>query len=395
MSIINSMERLFSLHGELGYFDLFQGQIKLPLMILGPRGFGKSELFYLLTEQFRDEYVKFIPIASDGIIFEYDVRKGEMSFFSKGTHISIRGRDGLDWDRKVSFVLSFDKEFKISLNEFKFGILLVGALGIENKSKYREIVRERGHKINFKTQMELIRIQDPERYLFSLIQEMILNPAHWEQLVIHKKLKKIEGEFRLINKIVGYLPQRVLELTLPELENKWGQLNNVFKSLVFQMDRLIISSVEFKLSKMIRSKTLDLISQIQHEWRFPDDKQLPNLSGIPEILTIKQWLDTKIEHQGSELKLPSSVAESIELGLLSIQTAFVEELEIVLKKGHSLKVDEIRKLLTVHAIAIGDLINSLVDKKKIQIETFQRIKETESDIGTIDNFLKDVEQGNI
>lgn len=389
------MERLFSLHGELGYFDLFQGQIKLPLMILGPRGFGKSELFYLLTEQFRDEYVKFIPIASDGIIFEYDVRKGEMSFFSKGTHISIRGRDGLDWDRKVSFVLSFDKEFKISLNEFKFGILLVGALGIENKSKYREIVRERGHKINFKTQMELIRIQDPERYLFSLIQEMILNPAHWEQLVIHKKLKKIEGEFRLINKIVGYLPQRVLELTLPELENKWGQLNNVFKSLVFQMDRLIISSVEFKLSKMIRSKTLDLISQIQHEWRFPDDKQLPNLSGIPEILTIKQWLDTKIEHQGSELKLPSSVAESIELGLLSIQTAFVEELEIVLKKGHSLKVDEIRKLLTVHAIAIGDLINSLVDKKKIQIETFQRIKETESDIGTIDNFLKDVEQGNI
>ncbi len=395
MSIGNSIERLFSLHGELGYFDLFQGQIKLPLMILGPRGFGKSELFYLLTEQFRDEYVKFIPIASDGIIFEYDVRKGEMSFFSKGTDISIRGRDGLDWERKVSYVLSFDNEFKISLTEFKFGILLVGALGIENKSKYREIVKERGHKINFKTQMELIRIHDPERYLFSLIQEMLLNPAHWEQLVIHRKLKKIEGEFRLINKVVDYLPKRVLELTLPELENKWGQLNDVFRSLVFQMDRLIISSVEFKLSKMIRSKTLDLISQIQHEWRFPDDKQLPNLSGIPEILTIKQWLDTKIEHHGSELKLPYSVAESIELGLLSIQTAFVEELETVLKKGHSLKVDEIRKILTVHAIAIGDLIDSLVDKKKIHIETFQRIKETESDIGAINNFLKDVEQGNI
>ncbi|MHA1969355.1 MAG: hypothetical protein ACW964_16345, partial [Candidatus Hodarchaeales archaeon] len=62
-----SPERLFSLHGELGYFDLFQGQIQLPLMILGPRGFGKSELFYLLTEQFTDEYVKFVPIASDGI----------------------------------------------------------------------------------------------------------------------------------------------------------------------------------------------------------------------------------------------------------------------------------------------------------------------------------------
>jgi len=63
-------ERLFTLHGELGYFDLFQGQIKLPLMIVGPRGFGKSELFFLLTEQFNDEYVRFKPIASDGIIFK-------------------------------------------------------------------------------------------------------------------------------------------------------------------------------------------------------------------------------------------------------------------------------------------------------------------------------------
>jgi hypothetical protein len=395
MSIGKSVERLFSLHGELGYFDLFQGQIQLPLMILGPRGFGKSELFYLLTEQFRDEYVKFIPIASDGIIFQHDVRRNEIFFYSKGRHVSIRGRDGLDWDRKVSFAISFDKEFKISLNEFKFGILLVGALGIESKSKYREIVRERGHKINFRTQMVLTRIQDPERYLFNLIQEMKLNPAHWEQLVIYRKLRKIEGEFRLINKIVNYLPKRVLELTLPELENKWGQLNDVFKSLVFQMDRLIISSVEFKLSRMIRSKTADLISQIQHEWRFPDDKQLPNLSGIPEILMIKQWLDTKIQQHGSELKLPPSVAESIELGLLSIQTAFVEELETVLKKGQSLKVDEIRKLLTVHAIAIGDLIDGLVDKRKIQAETYQRIRETESDIGAIANFLKDVEQGNI
>lgn len=388
-------ERLFSLHGELGYFDLFQGQIQLPLMILGPRGFGKSELFYLLTEQFTDEYVKFVPIASDGIVFQYNARKREISFFSKGKDISIRGRDGLDWDRKIAYTLSFDNNFKISLNEFRFGILLVGALGVENKSLYRDIVRERGHKINFKPQMELRKIKYPERYLFDLIREMILNPAHWEQLVIHSSLRKYESEFRLISKIVEYLPKRVLELTLSELENKWGQLNDVFKSLVVQMDRLIISSVDFKLCRLIQLKTVDLISQIQHEWRFPHDKQLPNLSGIPEILNIKKWLDMKIEYHDPKLNLPPAVSESIELGLLSIQTAFVEELEIVLKRGSSLKVDEIRKLLTVHSIAIGDLINGLVDKGKIQTETFRRIKGTEKDISSINGFLKEVEQGRI
>ncbi len=295
----------------------------------------------------------------------------------------------------MAYTLSFDKNYNISLSEFQFGILLIGALGIENRALYREIVRERGHKINFKTKMELVKINDPEPYLFNLIQEMKLNPAHWEQLVIHRSLKKYEGEFRLISKIVEYLPKRVLELTLPELENKWGQLNDVFKSLVCQMDRLIISSVKFKLSRLIRLKTLDLISQIQHEWRFPHDKQLPNLSGIPEILNIFSWLDSKIECQSPELNLPLGVSESIELGLLGIQTAFVEELETVLKKGSSLKVDEIRNMLTVHSIAIGDLIDGLVDKGKMQTGTFQEIKETEKDISSINSFLKEVEQGRI
>jgi hypothetical protein len=339
--------------------------------------------------------VRFIPIASDGIIFQYNARKREISFFSKGKDISIRGRDGLDWDRKIAYTLSFDKNYKISLNEFQFGILLVGALGIESRALFRETVHERGHKINFKKQMELIRIRYPERYLFDLIQEMKLNPAHWEQLVIHRSLKKYEGEFRLINKIVEYLPKRVLELTLPELENKWGQLNDVFKSLVCQMDRLIISSVKFKLSRLIRLKTLDLISQIQHEWRFPHDKQLPNFSGIPEILNIKQWLDMKIDCHSPELNLPIAVSESIELGLLSVQTAFVEGLETVLKKGSSLKVDEMREMLTVHSIAIGDLIDGLVDKGKMHTETFRTIEKTEKDISSISSFLKEVEQGRI
>jgi len=388
-------ERLFTLHGELGYFDLFQGQIKLPLMIVGPRGFGKSELFFLLTEQFNDEYVRFKPIASDGIIFQIDSRKNELTFHSKGRHVSIRGRDGVDWDRKIAYEISFDKNFRIALNEFNYGIILVGALGIKNRANYRSITRERGHRINFTTQTRLIRIENPERYLFELIQDMQLKPAHWEQLVIDQKLLKIESEFRLITKIVEFLPHRTLELTLPELENKWGQLNDVFKSLVLQMDRLIISSVEFRLSRMIRTKTRDLRHQIEHELRFSVDRQLQNLSGIPEILMIKQWLDSKIKQLGPDLKLPPAVSESIELGLLSVQTAFVEELGTVLKKSRSLKADELRKLLAAHSIAINDIIEAFIDKGTILPETIIRIKETEKDIYGIDQFLLDVDQGKI
>jgi len=388
-------ERLFTLHGELGYFDLFQGQITLPLMIVGPSGFGKSELFFLLTEQFNDEYVSFKPIASDGILFQWNSRRNELTFRSTGKDVSIRGRDGVDWDRKIAYEIVFDKNYRISLKEFKYGILLVGALGIKSRADYRIITRERGHKINFTTETRLIRIENPERYLFELIQEMQLKPAHWEQLVIDRKLMKIESEFRLITKIAEFLPHRVLELTLPELENKWGQLNDVFKSLVFQMDRLIISSVEFRLSRMIRMKTTDLRHQIEHELRFSVDRQLQNLSGIPEILMIKQWLDSKIKQLGPDLKLPPAVSESIELGVLSVQTAFVEELGTVLKKSRTLKADELRKLLGAHSIAINDLIDAFIDKGTILPETIIRIKETEKDIYGIDQFLLDVDQGKI
>ena len=64
-----SYQKLFSLHGELGYFDLFDSQFQLPLLILGPRGFGKSELFSLFIEQFNDDYIKFIRYG------EYFIKK--------------------------------------------------------------------------------------------------------------------------------------------------------------------------------------------------------------------------------------------------------------------------------------------------------------------------------
>ncbi len=54
-----------------------------------------------------------------------------------------------------------------------------------------------------------------------------------------------------------------------------------------------------------------------------------------------------------------------------------------------------REMLTVHSIAIGDLIDGLVDKGKIHTETFRQIKETEKDISSISSFLKEVEQGRI
>ncbi|MFX0174066.1 MAG: hypothetical protein ACFE9L_19445, partial [Candidatus Hodarchaeota archaeon] len=68
MTVEEKTNKLFSLHGELGYFNLFDGQMQLVLMILGPRGFGKSELFSLFIDQFNDDYIKFIPVASDGIL---------------------------------------------------------------------------------------------------------------------------------------------------------------------------------------------------------------------------------------------------------------------------------------------------------------------------------------
>lgn len=395
MSSGTEYERLFTLHGELGYFDLFQGQIRLPLMILGCSGFGKSELFHLLITQFSDEYCIFKPVASDGIEFQLNSRKNELTFRSTGRDVSIRGRDGVDWDRKIIYDIVFDKDYRIPLKEFKYGIILVGALGIKNRADYRAITKERGHRINFTAQTRLLRIKNPKRYLFELIQDMILKPTDWEQLVIGRKLKKIESEFRLITKISEFLPHRVLELTLPELENKWGQLNDVFKSLVFQMDRLIISSVEFRLSRMIRTKTTDLRHQIEQELRFSVDRHLQNLSGIPEILMIKKWLDSKIKQLGPDLKLPPAVSESIELGVLSIQTAFVEELGTVLKKSHTLKADELRKLLATHSIAISDLIDAFVDKGTVLPETIIRIKETEKSIYGIDQFLLDVDQGKI
>jgi hypothetical protein len=391
--------KLFSLHGELGYFNLFDGQMQLPLMILGPRGFGKSELFSLFIERFNDSYVQFIPVASDGIVFQQDIRGKVLSFKTKGKHVSIRGKDNIDWERKVAVEATFDKEFQTSISEFNFGILLVGALGLERMSKkdYNEKVKQRGHKLSFQKGINLVRINNPEKYLYDLIQDMIQKPAQWRQLELYEgKLDRIESEYRLFQKIVEYLPYRVLELTLPEAENKWGQLRDVFKAVVRKIDRLIISTVEYKLSKMIRRETSNLIYQIQHEWKFPEDRQLPNLSGIPEILLINKWLTEQVETHGDDLDLPPKIIESIESGILSIQTAFVEDLGSALKLGERLmSPEELQKMVTVHSIAIGELMGELSQKTFRSPEIREGFETAKKDMESLDQFLSDVMRGEI
>ncbi|NHJ01492.1 MAG: hypothetical protein EAX86_05085 [Candidatus Heimdallarchaeota archaeon] len=396
---------LFSIHGELGYFELFQGKIKLPLMILGPRGFGKSELFHLLYQQFNDDYVKFTPVASDGITFQ-QIGNHELIFYSKGKDISIRGKDGLDWDRKLPVDIKFDKEFRININDMKYGILLVGALGIEKRARqeYREIIHNRGHKINFKSQISLSRINDPQRYLFTLIRDIKINPPYWKQIEVSSsgRLSKIDDEFRLISKIIEYFPTRILELTLPENKNKWGQLNDIFRALVLNMDRLIISSVEYSLSRMIKAKTSDLISQLQHEWRFPKDRQLPDLSGIPEIVMIKSWLENKIrQHKQEKVKvdLPRRVEESIQLGLIGVQTAFLEELGSILRdREKRIQVDELSKVIVANSIIIDDLystVSGMIGEKSVLPEIKEQISKTKDEIYSARKFLQDVKEGKI
>ena len=395
--------KLFSLHGELGYMNLFDGQMQLPLLILGPRGFGKSELFSLFIERFNDSYINFVPVASDGIIFQQDERGKMISFRTKGKHVSIRGKDNIDWDRKIAVEATFDKEFQISIKEFNFGIMIVGALGLERmpKKDYNEMVREQGHKLSFKKGINLIRVENPEEYLFDLIQNMIQKPAKWRQLELYPgKLDRIESEFRQIQKIVEYLPYRVLELTLPEAENKWGQLRDVFKEVVRKIDRLIISTVEYRLSQMIRRETSNLIYQIQHEWKFPEDRQLlPNFSGIPEILTINKWLNEKVDTHGDRLDLPSKVKENIESGILSIQTAFVEDLGSALTQGklgeRLMSPEDLQEKITVHSIGIGELMTELSQKTYRNPEVRKGIEKTKDEMDGLDDFLTNVLRGEI
>ena len=151
--------KLFSLHGELGYFSLFDGQLELAMLIIGPRGFGKSEFFSMFMEQFNDNYIKFSPVASDGIIFQQNIQGTKLGFKTKGNYVSIRGKDNLDWNRKIPIETKFEKDFQISKSEFKFGIVLVGALGVDNISKLEmnDLIRERGHRIRVCNGINLIR----------------------------------------------------------------------------------------------------------------------------------------------------------------------------------------------------------------------------------------------
>jgi hypothetical protein len=381
----------------LGYFDLFDSQFQLPLLILGPRGFGKSELFSLFIEQFNDDYIKFIPIASDGIIFQQDMRGNKLAFKTKGKYISIRGKDNVDWDRKIPVKTDFHKDYTIPIAEFNFGIMIVGSLGLEGHSRleYKELVHERGHRLSFRSGVNLLRVDDPDQYTFELIRDMIEHPAHWKQLEVFRtgKLSRIDSEFRLIQKITEYLPKRILELTLPEEENKWGQLRDVFKAVVKKMDRLIISTVEYQLSTMIRRETSNLINQIHHEWRFPNDRQLPDLSGIPEIFLIDTWLIEKIKRHGPDLDLPPKVKQSIESGLLSIQTAFIEDLGSALK--HINTAQELQRKLTIHSIAIGDMLTSLSQKTAESEEIITNATQSKEDIEALDDFLDAVMRGEI
>lgn len=391
--------KLFSIHGELGYFDLFEGQIHLPMLILGPRGFGKSELFFQFIEQFNDSYVKFVPVASDGIVFQQD-KHGLLDFRTKGAHVSIRGRDNLDWERKIPIETEFDKEYSIKMKEFQFGILIVGALGLEKctRHEYNELIRNRGHRLNFRQGVNLVRVQDPNQYKFDLIRDLLEKPADWRQLEVYKsgKLRTIDSEYRLIQKITEYLPSRILELTLPEADNKWGQLRDVFKTLVLKLDRLIISTVEYNLSQMIHKKTEHLINQIHYEWKFPENRQLPDLSGIPEILLINQWLMEKIAKHGPELEVPPKIRENIETGLLGIQTAFVENLGTALNtKERISSSQELKKMATIHSIAIGDLITGLAQRTKETSEIVSNARRAKKEIDALQDFLSDVLHGEI
>ncbi|MCK4847856.1 MAG: hypothetical protein KAT16_02400 [Candidatus Heimdallarchaeota archaeon] len=371
----------------------------MPLLILGPRGFGKSELFSLFIEKFDDNYIRFVPVASDGIIFQQDSRGRMLSFKTKGKHVSIRGKDNIDWERKIAVEATFDKEFQTSIAEFNFGILIVGALGLERMSKtdYNEMVKKQGHRLNFQKEINLIRVEDPKTYLTDLIRDMIQQPAQWRQLELYDgKLSRIESEFRLVQKIVEYLPYRVLELTLPEDENKWGQLRDVFKAVVRKVDRLIISTVEYKLSTMIRRETSNLIHRIQHEWKFPEDRQLPRLDEIPEILLINKWLKEKVIAHGDSLDLPPNVIESIESGILSIRTAFVEDLGSALKPSERMMTpEELQKMVTVHSIAVGELMTELSQETFRNPVVRKGIKETKNDIDGLGQFLGQVMRGEI
>ena len=397
-------KKLFSIHGELGYFNLFDGQLQLAMLIMGPRGFGKSEFFSMFMEQFNDNYIKFTPVASDGIIFQQNLRGTVLGFETKGQHVSIRGKDNIDWNRKIPIKTDFEKEFTISKSEFSFGIMLVGALGVESISKkeLNELVKQRGHRIRVCPGINLVRIDNPKQYLFELIRDLIEKPSDWRQLEIYRgsRIGRMESEYRRIQEISELLPNRILELTLPEDKNKWGQLRDIFKAVVLKLDRLIISTVEYKLSLMIQDKTKRLIEQIQHEWKFPKDHQLPNLSGIPEMLMMNKWLSDKVEKHGEELDLPANIRENITTGLLSIQTAFVEDLGTALQTGeHIQTAHELRKNLTLHTIAIGDLLSEVTHQtsgSKEVIKSATSVKEEISALEqTLETFLDDVSQGKI
>jgi hypothetical protein len=96
------------------------------------------------------------------------------------------------------------------------------------------------------------------------------------------------------------------------------------------------------------------------------------------------------------LELPNETRESIETGLLSIQTAFVESLGTALNaKGRISSAQELRKMATIHSIAIGDLITGLAHRTLDTSEIVTDAKRTKEEIDALQEFLTDVLHGEI
>ncbi len=392
MLSIEEPQQLFTLHGEFGYFDLF-GSKQLPFMIVAPRGFGKSELFLKLIERFSVGYVRFVPVCTDGIVICQDSRSN-IYFSSSSDCISIRGRNGENWKKKSPIAVKSEKNYFTSLNQLQKGVLLVGALGVKYLSELESLIREKGHKIKISEQIELKSIIDTDRYLFKLLKDMYFNPSNWQQIIIAPEgiLGRIEEEYRLICKIKSFLPHRILELTLPEEKDKWGQLNNVFSMLVEKIDELILNTVEEMLNSMLSTKIKYLYEKSHFESLFPENKQLANLTPLPTMYAMKAILEERVNHARRiclQCALPQTVTSTLEEGLSNIKTLFIDQFDNELKRNSLLNIDKLENILQIHGLAISELSES-VRKELVFPETMQRINDTKEKFGSFRNRVDDL-----
>ena len=111
---------------------------------------------------------------------------------------------------------------------------------------------------------------------------------------------------------------------------------------------------------------------------------------------MNEWLSRKVKMHGEVLDLPTKVKQNIESGLLTIQTAFVEDLGSALKSGeHISTAQELQKNLTIHAIAIGDLLTEITPKTSESKELIESVTSAKEEISALDDFLEKIIQGRI